>query len=216
MMSTWSYSHKPMPSTLSVVCFSYTSRLKWCLQEPKKQCPAVCYIQDVSLTHPGWNGAYRNSFQKTVPGMLYTRCFSYTSRLKWCLRQTSPTKPCPELSLCFSYTSRLKWCLRRTFTNPCPLQYLLDVSLTHPGRNCVYTELLPQTHAQHALWQHVSLTFACINGAYRNSSHEPIPRMLSLRDLSLKNPGWNGAYWELSQTNNRYAPYRMFLIHIQS
>ena len=31
--------------------------------------------------------------------MLYTRCFSYTSRLKWCLRQTSPTKPCPELFL---------------------------------------------------------------------------------------------------------------------
>ena len=62
-MSTWSYSHKPMPSTLSVVCFSYTSRLKWCLQEPKKTVPC---------------------------SMLYTGCFSYTSRLKWCLQKLLP------------------------------------------------------------------------------------------------------------------------------
>ena len=72
MMSTWSYCHKPLPSTLSAECFSYTSRLKWCLQE---------------------------LLPKPVPSMLYTGCFSYTSRLKWCLHQTSPTKPCPELSL---------------------------------------------------------------------------------------------------------------------
>ena len=80
-MPTWSYSHKPMPSMLSAGCFSYTSRLKWCLQDlvqqtsaqyvlygmfllhihaemvptgtsPTNQCP-VCYLQAVSLTHPG-------------------------------------------------------------------------------------------------------------------------------------------------------------------
>ena len=70
-----------MPSMLSAGCFFYTSGLKWCLQQllpqtsaqyvlygmfllhiqaemvttgtsPTNQCP-VCYIQDVSLTHPG-------------------------------------------------------------------------------------------------------------------------------------------------------------------
>ena len=90
---------------------------------PTNQCP-VCSLWDVSLTNPGWNGAYGNISHKPVPSMLYTGCFSYTSRLKWCLWRTSPTKPCIELSL---------W----------------DVSLIHPG------------------W----------NGAYRNSSHEPIPSM---------------------------------------
>ena len=126
-------SHKPVPSMLYTGCFTYTSKLKWCLQEhlpqtsaqyatyrmfllhiqaemvptgtpPKNQFP-VCYIQDVSLTHPGWNGAY----SKHLP-------------------QNHAQIPMG----CFFYTSRLKWCLWITLTNPCPSQYLLDVSLTHP------------------------------------------------------------------------------------
>ena len=167
-------------------CLPYSSRLKWCLHgaNPTNPCP-VRSLQDVSLTHPGWNGAYRNS-HKPVPSMLYTgrftytsrlkwflrehlqetssqyaiystfhlhiqaekvsmdnshkpmpttistRCFSYTSRLKWCLRGTSSHKPLHSMLCtgCFSYTSRLKWCIHRTTpTNPCSLQYLPDVSL---------------------------------------------------------------------------------------
>ena len=163
---------------------------------PKNQCP-VCYIQDVSLTHPGWNGAYRNSSYKPMPSMLSTGCFSYTSRLKWCLRWKSPRKPCPVLSL-------------------------QDVSL-------IQAESLPTANISHktmprSLWD-VSFTHPGSNGAYRNSSHKPVPRMLStgcfsytsrlkwcLQELLrqtcaqyaiyrmfLTNPGWNGAYRNSSQ-----------------
>ena len=128
MVPVANISHKPMPSTFSAGCFSYTSSMKWCLQELLPQ---------------------------TEPNMLYTGCFSYTSRLKWCpqdlLPQTSAQyaiykmfllhiqaemvpianishKPMPTtLSMgCFSSTSRLKWCLQ---------------------------ELLPQSSAQYALYR---------------------------------------------------------------
>ena len=47
-----------VPSMLSMGCFSYTFRLKWCLwrKSPTKPCPELS-LWDVSLTHPGWNGA---------------------------------------------------------------------------------------------------------------------------------------------------------------
>ena len=143
-------------------------------------------LWDVSFTHPGSNGAYRNSSHTPVPRMLSTGCFSYTSRLKWCLqellRQTCAQyaiyrmfllhiqaeinishEPMPStLSAgCFSYTSRLKGCLQEhlpqtsaqyatyrmfllhnqaemvpTGTPPkkqFPVCYIQDVSLTHPG-----------------------------------------------------------------------------------
>ena len=143
-----------VPSMVSVGCLPYPSGLKLCLRgaPPTNPCP-VRPLQNVSLTHPGWNGAYRISTHKQVPSMLYTGCFSYTSRLKWCL-----------------------W---RTLTNPCPSQYLLDVSLTYPGWNCAYTEPLSQTHAQYALWEHVSISHSCWIGAYRNPCHELIPSMFS-------------------------------------
>ena len=179
MMSTWSYSHKPMPSTLSVVCFSYTSRLKWCLQEPKKTVPC---------------------------SMLYTGCFSYTSRLKWCLQKLLPKnsaryaiykmfllhiqaemvptanishkamprtlsmfllhikaqmvptenfhKPMPtSISTgCFSYTSRPKLRIHWTTpTNPCPACSLTACFSYICMHKWCLQELLPWTHTQNAL-----------------------------------------------------------------
>ena len=128
-------SHKPMPSTLSAGCFSYTSRLKWCLQKLLPQTSAQYAVYRMFLLH-------------TKAEMVPTANIS--------------TKPCQELSMgCFSYTSRLKWCLRehlpqtsvqyaiyRMFllhiqaemvptgtspTNQCPVCYIQDVSFTHPG-----------------------------------------------------------------------------------
>ena len=131
-----------VPSMLSMGCLPYPSRLKSCPREatPTNPCP-VRSLQDVSLTHPGWNGPYRNSSHKPVPSMFSMGCFSYTSRLKWCLREHLPQtsaqyaiyrmflshiqaemvpmanishKTMPRtLSMgCFSYTSRLKWWLQ--------------------------------------------------------------------------------------------------------
>ena len=128
------------PTNQRPVCFSHTSMLKWCLwrTSPTKPCPELS-LWDVSLTHPGWNGDYRNISHKPVPSRLYTWCFTYTSRLKWCL-----------------------WTI---LTNQCPSQYLLDASLTHPGWNGFY-EGLPPTNP---------------NTVY------------SVRDASLTHLGWNGA-----------------------
>ena len=121
--------------------------------------------------------------------MLYTGCFSYTSRLKCCLWQTSPTKPCPEFygmfllhiqthmvplenshkpmpttisTRCFSYTSRLKWCLR---------------------------EHLPQTSAQYATYRLFHLHIQA--------------KMVPMANISL-------------QTHTQHVPCRMSLLHIQA
>ena len=131
MMSTWSYSHKLMPSTLSAGCFSYTSRLKWCLQELPKTSAQYAIYRTFHLHIQAEKVPMDNS-HKPMPTTISTRCFSYTSRLKWCLRGTSSHKPVHSMLCtgCFSYTSRLKWCIYGTTpTNPCSLQYLLDVSL---------------------------------------------------------------------------------------
>ena len=120
--------------------------------------------------------------------MLYTGCFSYTSRLKCCLWQTSPTKPCPEFygmfllhiqthmvplenshkpmpttisTRCFSYTYRLKWCLQ---------------------------ELLSQTSAQYAIYRMFLLHIQAEMMPTANISHKTMPRTL----------------------------YGMFLLHIQA
>ena len=133
-------SHKPMPSTLSAGCFSYTSKLKWCLQEHLPQTSAQHAIYRMFLLHiQAEMVPTGTSPTNQCPVCYIQRCFSYTSRLKRCLWQTSPTKPCPEFygmfllhiqthmvplenshkpmpttisTRCFSYTSRLKWCLQ--------------------------------------------------------------------------------------------------------
>ena len=126
MVPTANISHKTMPRTLSMGCFSYTSWLKWCLQEFLPQTSAKYAIYRMFLLHiQAEMVPMTNISHKLMPSTLSAGCFSYTSRLKWC-----------------------PW---RTLTHPCPPQYLLDVSLTDPGQNCAYTELLPQTHAQYAL-----------------------------------------------------------------
>ena len=151
-------SHKPMPSTFSAGCFSYTSSMKWCLQElhktsPTKPCPKLC---GMFLLHiQAQMVPMANISHKPMPRTLSMGCFSCTSRLKWCLQELNPQtsaqyaiykmfllhiqaemvpianishKPMPTtLSMgCFSSTSRLKWCLQ---------------------------ELLPQTSSQNAIYR---------------------------------------------------------------
>ena len=142
MVPTANISHKTMPRTLSMGCFSYTSWLKWCLQELLPQTSAKYAIYRMFLLHiQAEMVPMTNISHKPRPSTLSAGCFSYTSSMKWCLQElhkTSPTKPCPELcgmfllhiqaqmvpmenshkpmpttvsTGCFSYTSRLKLCL---------------------------------------------------------------------------------------------------------
>ena len=146
-------------------------------------------LWDVSFTHPGSNGAYRNSSHKPVPRMLSTGCFSYTSRLKWCLQKLLPQtsaqyavyrmfllhikaemvatanishKPVPSTLSggCFSYTSRLKWWLQ---------------------------ELLSQTSAQYAIYRMFLLHIQAEMMPTANISHKTMPR--TLWDVCLTHPG---------------------------
>ena len=170
-----------VPSMVSVGCLPYPSGLKSCLRgaPPTNPCP-VRPLQDVSLTHPGWNDAYRISTHKPVPSMLYTGCFSYTSRLKWCLQDLHPQtsaqyaiyrmfllhiqaqmvpmenshKPMPiTISAgCFSYTSRLKLCIHwTTLVNQCPVCSLRTCFSFTFMLNCCLQKLLPRTHTQYVL-----------------------------------------------------------------
>ncbi len=146
---------------------------------PTNQCP-VCSLWDVSLTHPRWNGAYGNISHKPVPSMLLTGCFTYTSRLKWCLWQTSPYKPILSTfpAGCLSYTSRLKWCLQ---------------------------ELHPQTSAQYAIYRMFLLHIQAKMLPMANISHKTMPRILW--DVSLAHPDSYGASRELSQTHAHHNIY---------
>ena len=122
---------------------------------PTNQCP---HIQDVSLTHPGRNKHLpQTNAQYTLcrmfllhiqaemvptgtsptnqcPVCYLQRCFSYTSRLKRCRWQTSPTKPCPDLYGMFLLHIQAQTVPRGTLPiHQFPECYLQDVSLTHPG-----------------------------------------------------------------------------------
>ena len=170
-----------VPRIFSVGCLPYPSRLKSCLRRapPTNPCP-VRSLQDVSLTHPDWNGAYRNSSHKPVPSMLHTGCFSYTSRLKWCLQDLHPQtsaqyaiyrmfllhiqaqmvpmdnshKPMPITISTgrFSYTSRLKLCIHwTTLANPCPVCSLRTCFSYTFMLNWCLQKLLPRTYTQYVL-----------------------------------------------------------------
>ena len=143
-------------------CFSCTSRLKWCLREHLPQTSAQYAIYrmflshihaemvpmanishktmprslwDVSFTHPGSNGAYRNSSHTPVPRMLSTGCFSYTSRLKWCLQELLQ-QTCAQYAIYRMFLLHIQAEMVPTGTPPTnlrPVCYIQDVSLTHPG-----------------------------------------------------------------------------------
>ena len=85
-------SHKPRPSMLSAGCFSYTSSMKWCLQvlhktSPTKPCPE---FYGMFLLHIQTHMVPLENSHKPMPTTISTRCFSYTSRLKWCLQGLLP------------------------------------------------------------------------------------------------------------------------------
>ena len=129
-------SHKPMPSTLSAGCFSYTSRLKWCLQEHLPQTSAQYAIYRMFLLHIYTEMVpMANISHKPMPSTFSAGCFSYTSSMKWCLQELLPQ-------------TRAQYAIYRMFllhiqaemvstgtppTNQCPVCYIQDVSLAHPG-----------------------------------------------------------------------------------
>ena len=130
-------------------CFSYTSRLKWCLQEHLPQTSAQHAIYRMFLLHiQAEMVPTGTSPTNQCPVCYIQRCFSYASRLKRCLWQTSPTKPCPDLYGMFLLHIQAQMVPTGTLPiNQFPECYLQDVSLTLPGSN----KHLPQTHAQHTL-----------------------------------------------------------------
>ena len=142
-------------------CLPYLSRLKRCLRgaTPTNPCQ-VRSLQYVSLTHPGWNGAYRNPKNSALQYALF-RMFLLHIQAEMVPTETPSKKQCP---VC----------------------YIQDVSLTHPGWNGAYGKHLPQSHAQNSLY------------------------------VSLTHQGSNGAYGELSQTHAHFNIYWMFLLHIQA
>ena len=71
-------SHKTMPRTLSMGCFSYTSWLKWCLQELLLQTNAKYAIYRMFFLHIQAEMVPTVKIsQKTMPSSLSTGCFSY-------------------------------------------------------------------------------------------------------------------------------------------
>ena len=205
-------------SMLSMGCLPYPSRLKSCLRgaPPTNPCP-VRSLQDVSLTHPGWNSAYRISTHQRMPSMHSTGCFSYTSRLKWCQQEhlqnhaqfslnrmlllhiqsqmvpmENSHKPMPTkiTTKCFSYTSRLKSCLRGTRSHK-------------PILSTLCTGCFSDTSG--LKW--------CIHGTTPTNPYS----VRSVQDVSLTHPGWNGTCMELlPQTHTQSALYRRFLLHIRA
>ena len=141
MVPMGNYSKKHMPSTLSRGCFSYISRLKWCLQEllpqthaqyalywmfplnihdemvptrnsSHKPMPSTLFAECI-LTNPGWNAAYRNSSHKLKPSMLYGM-FLLKIQTELLPIGNLFHKPMPGMlpRERFLYTSTLKWCLQ--------------------------------------------------------------------------------------------------------
>ena len=114
-------SFKPVPSTLCIWCF-------WHIQ-----------AEIVPTGTPS---------NKTTPSTLSTGCFC-TPRLKWCLRETLTTNPCPECCL---------W----------------DLPLTHPCSNGAYRK---SSH-KHKLSMPSTTCFLHIQAdtvSAVTSSHEPMP-----------------------------------------
>ena len=157
-------SHKPFPvCSLWDVSLTHPG-VKTCLREATPTNPyPVCSLLDVSLTHPGWNDACRISSNKPVPSMFSMGCFSYTSTLKWCLREHLPqtsaqyatyrlfhlhiqAKMVPMANISLQTHTQHVPCRMSLLhiqakmvptgtppTNQCPVCYIQDVSLTHPG-----------------------------------------------------------------------------------
>ena len=148
-------SHKSMPSTLCMGCFSYISVLKWCIHGT------------TPTTHSCWNIAHRYSSHKSIPIILSMECFSHTSRSHRDFPQQtyaqyilygmfllhiqgeivptriSSNKPVPSTILkgmSFSCMFRLKWCLRKPPTNLFPRRSLGFSYM--PGWNRASRELL--------------------------------------------------------------------------
>ena len=144
MVATGNSSHKPMPSTLCMGCFSYISVLKWCIHGT------------TPTTHSCWNIAHRYSSHKSIPIIL---SMEYSLLSVGPLTQagptgTSPNKPMPNIfsTGCFSYTSRVKSCLPGSPPiNLCPVLFSKGcVSLACSGWNGAYANL-PQTYSHAAL-----------------------------------------------------------------
>ena len=92
-------SHKPMPTKISTGCFSYTSRLKWCLKEHLPQPSAQYTIYRMFHLHIQAEMVPMDNSHKPMPITISTRCFSYTPRLKWFLRGTSSHKTPTQYTL---------------------------------------------------------------------------------------------------------------------
>ena len=157
-------------------CFSYTSRLKWCLQELHPQTSAQYAIYrmfllhirakmlpmanishktmprilwGVSLTHPGSYGALCgmsslpiqaeimptwSSSHKRMPSMSSAGCFSYTSRLKWCLQDLHPqTSAQYAIYRMFLLHIQAETVPMTSISHKTMPRTLWDVCLTHPG-----------------------------------------------------------------------------------
>ena len=140
-------------------CFSYTSRLKWCLQELLPQTSAQYAIYRMFLLHiqaemmPTANISHktmprtlygmfllhiqadRNSSRKPVPNMLSRGCFYYTSRLKWCLQELFP-QTSSQNAFYRMFLLHIQAQMVPTETPPTnqrPVCCIQDVSLTHQG-----------------------------------------------------------------------------------
>ena len=188
----WGTLPKSMLCTLSVGCFSYTSRIKW-------------FLRGTSVTNPGWNSAYWNSSHKPKPSTLYrifhlhiqakiipTENFSpkpmprmlSTGCFLHILAEMVPTenssyKPTPSMLCmgCLFYTCRFKLCSQ--WSPPGNPHSHQDVSLTHPGWNRFYRELLSQIHAQRLLYRKIPLYIQTEMVPMRNS-HKLMPTLLSM------------------------------------
>ena len=113
---------------------------------------SVCSVQNVSLTHPGWNGANGETCPKNMPSAPFTKCFSTHPGWNGAYGDSSHKAMLRTLCKeCFS-TSKLKWWLQGTPPTTHTQYTLYGMFLLHiMGWNGVYKELLPQTHAQYAL-----------------------------------------------------------------
>ena len=138
--------HKPTPGTLLRECFFYIFKAK------------------IGLT-----GTLRCLLLQVVPSMLSMGCFSYTSRLKSCLREATPTNPCPVSyshkpmpstlsAICFSYTSRLKWSLQELLPQTSAQYVLYGMFLLHIQTEMVPTGTSPTNQCPVCYLQAVSLT----------------------------------------------------------
>ena len=155
---------------------------------PTNTCP-VLSLGDVSHTHPGYNGAHRELLPQTHAKYALYWTFPVHIQAEMVPTGISSHKSIPStlygMSLLhihmphtlsmqnFSYTSRLKWCLQGPPpANQCSVHSEWDFSLTHPGWNGTYGELLPQTHTQYAPMGSISKHIQAQMTSRGNSSHE--------------------------------------------